>query len=383
MKRKKLIYAGGAVLAAGIIAALLLTGGTEVETVEVQVGSINRVVEETGYVQPATDFTLYASQTARVAQIPVETGQSVQLGQILLVLENQDLAAQVTETQSRLAQARAAVEGVRAGLDRTRLELQDAEANLKRTEELYEANAVTKVEYEKARLLVETYEQGLEEQNSLLSSTQAQIDGLNQSLGQLSDRERQLVVSSPVEGIILDLPVKLDQVLAPGTPLASIAAPDQLEVKADILSDDLAEVELGQKVTLTAPVLGEQVLAGEVVKIYPRAEEKQSALGIIQRRVPIIIALSEPANLKPGYELRVAIATLSKDNVTVAPREAVRTTKDGQRQVLVVIDNRICHQLIETGISDRENIEITGGLASGDLIVKDGSLDLPDNTRVK
>ena len=383
MKRKKLIYAGGAVLAAGIIAALLLTGGTEVETVEVQVGSINRVVEETGYVQPATDFTLYASQTARVAQIPVETGQSVQLGQILLVLENQDLAAQVTETQSRLAQARAAAEGVRAGLDRTRLELQDAEANLKRTEELYEANAVTKVEYEKARLLVETYEQGLEEQNSLLSSTQAQIDGLNQSLGQLSDRERQLVVSSPVEGIILDLPVKLDQVLAPGTPLASIAAPDQLEVKADILSDDLAEVELGQKVTLTAPVLGEQVLAGEVVKIYPRAEEKQSALGIIQRRVPIIIALSEPANLKPGYELRVAIATLSKDNVTVAPREAVRTTKDGQRQVLVVIDNRICHQLIETGISDRENIEITGGLASGDLIVKDGSLDLPDNTRVK
>lgn len=383
MKRKKLIYAGGAVLAAGIIAALLLTGGTEVETVEVQVGSINRVVEETGYVQPATDFTLYASQTARVAQIPVETGQSVQLGQILLVLENQDLAAQVTETQSRLAQARAAAEGARAGLDRTRLELQDAEANLKRTEELYQTDAVTKVEYEKARLLVETYEQGLEEQNSLLLSTQAQIDGLNQSLGQLSDRERQLVVSSPVEGIVLDLPVKLDQVLAPGTPLASIAAPDQLEVKADILSDDLAEVELGQKVTLTAPVLGEQVLAGEVVKIYPRAEEKQSALGIIQRRVPIIIALSEPANLKPGYELRVAIATLSKDNVTVAPREAVRTTKDGQRQVLVVIDNRICHQLIETGISDRENIEITGGLASGDLIVKDGSLDLPDNTRVK
>ena len=156
MKRKKLIYAGGAVLAAGIIAALLLTGGTEVETVEVQVGSINRVVEETGYVQPATDFTLYASQTARVAQIPVETGQSVQLGQILLVLENQDLAAQVTETQSRLAQARAAAEGARAGLDRTRLELQDAEANLKRTEELYQTDAVTKVEYEKARLLVET-----------------------------------------------------------------------------------------------------------------------------------------------------------------------------------------------------------------------------------
>ena len=383
MKRKKLIYAGGAILAVGIIVALLLTGGTEVETVEVQVGSINRVIEDTGYVQPAADFTLYASQLARVAQIPVETGQSVQQGQVLLVLENQDLAAQVTETQSRLAQARAVAEGAQAGLERTRLELQDAEENLKRTEELYQANAVTKVDFEKAQLLVEGYQQRIEEQNSLVASTQAQIDGLNQSLGQLANRERQLVVSSPVEGVVLDLPVKLEQVLAPGTPLASIAAPDQLEVKADILSDDLAEVELGQKVTITAPVLGERALVGEIVKIYPRAEEKQSALGIIQRRVPIIIAISEPANLKPGYEVRVAIATFSKDNVTIAPRETVRTTKDGQKQVMVVIDNRIRHQLIETGISDRENIEITGGLTSGDLIVKDGSLDLQDNTRIK
>lgn len=384
MKSKKFVYGGIAVLAVAIIAgAMLLSGGTAVETAEVQAGSITRVVEDTGYVQPATDYTLYASQPARVSRIPVETGQNVVRGEVLLVLENQDLAAQITEARSRLAQARAAAEGARAGLERTSLEIKDAGENYARVKELYEAGAVTQVDYEKARLLLESLQQALEEQNSLLAGAQAQIDGLEQSLGQLSDRERQLVVTSPIDGTVLDLPVKLNQVLAPGTPLASIAAPDQLEVRADILSDDLAEVKLGQKVTLTAPVLGDHSLTGEVVKIYPRAEEKQSALGIIQRRVPVIIAISDPANLKPGYEVRVSIETRHKDDVTVVPREAVRTTKDGQRVVMVVVDNRVRHQVIETGLSDRENIEITGGLARGDLIVKDGSLDLPDKARVK
>jgi len=38
---------------------------------------------------------------------------------------------------------------------------------------------------------------------------------------------------------------------------------------------------------------------------------------------------------------------------------------------------------VQTGIGDRENIEITEGLAAGDVIIRDGSLDLKENTRVK
>jgi HlyD family secretion protein len=122
---------------------------------------------------------------------------------------------------------------------------------------------------------------------------------------------------------------------------------------------------------------------GEVQKIYPQAEEKTSALGVIQRRVPVIITLPSPANLKPGYEVRVAIETMSRQDVLVLPRESVRTREDGQKEVMVVANKRIQHRLIKTGISNQDNVEITGGLTTDELVVRDGSLDLSEKTRVK
>jgi len=248
---------------------------------------------------------------------------------------------------------------------------------------LYKAGAISQVDYDKAKLLVETNQKIINEQNSILESALTQEAGLNQSLQQLSAKEGQLVVKSPVTGIVMNLPVKQEQVVGPGTMLVNVAVSDQPEVKADILSDDLADVKIGQQVSITAPVLGQQVLMGEVQKIYPQAEEKTSALGVIQRRAPVIITLPDPVNLKPGYEVRVAIETMSRQNVLVLPRESVRTREDGQKEVMVVVNKRIQHQLVKTGISNQDNVEITGGLTADELVVRDGSLDLAEKTRVK
>lgn len=385
MKRIKKVYLGGGILAALALAALLVLtgGGREVETVQAHQGGITRAVKDTGYVQPSTDYSLYAAQTARVVQVPVKTGQAVRRGQVLVVLENLDLNGQINDTRSQLSQAEAAAATARAAIERARLELQDARDDHKRIEELYRAGGISRVEYEKSGLLVEARVQSLNEQNSRLESALAQAAGLSGSLRQLAAKERQLVVESPVDGTVLSLPARQEQVLNPGALLASVAAPERLEIKADILSDDLAEVREGQKAAITAPVLGQKVLAGEVKQIYPLAEEKQSALGIIQRRVPVIISLSDPDRLKPGYEVKVAIETASRPNALVVPREAVRTTGDGRKEVMAVIEGRIQRRTVETGISDGENIEVTSGLEAGSMIVKDGSLSLPEKTKVK
>lgn len=384
MKPGKKIYLGAIILAALAITVAALAGrGKEVETVQARQGSITRTVVDTGYVQSTTDIDLYATQNVRVAEAPVKTGQPVKKDQILVVLENLDLALQVSEARSQLAQVKTTVAAAEAAIERARLELKDAEDNLNRIRELFQSGAASQVEYEKAKLQVEAGQQGLSEQNSQLENFQAQVDGLNQTIQQLGAKEEQLVVKSPANGVVVDIPVKPGQVLTAGALLVSIAAPDQLEVKADILSDDLAEIKVGQKVTITAPVLGEKTLAGEVKQIYPRAEEKQSALGIMQRRVPVIIALQEPGSLKVGYEVKVAIETICRQNVLILPREAVRTTGNNQKKVMAVSGKKVCHIIVQTGISDQENIEITGGLSAGDEVVKDGSLDLKEKSRVK
>ncbi|MFZ5644724.1 MAG: efflux RND transporter periplasmic adaptor subunit [Bacillota bacterium] len=384
MKRNKKIYLGVGIAAVLVVAVLALKGGgTPVETVQVKQGDITRVVVETGYVQPSTNHELHATQAAKVIQVPVKTGQTVARGETLVVLENLDLAVQISDTRRQLSQSEAAAAASRAAVQRTGLELGNAEENFKRTEELYRSGTISRVEFEKAQLQVETLSRSLEEQNSLLKSSLAQVDGLGQTLQQLSAKERQLLVTSPAEGTVLSLPVQAGQVLNPGTLLASVAAPDSLEIKADILSDDLAEVAEGQKVNITAPVLGGKILTGRVKQIYPQAEEKMSALGVAQRRVPVIISLDETANLKPGFEVKVSVETMTRHDALHVPLEAVITRADGQKEVMVVVNNSVSRRIVKTGISDREKVEITGGLEDRDVIVKDGSLALPDKAKVK
>lgn len=418
MKKRKKIYLGAGilvVLAMSIIGTVLFSDGKEVETVQVRQGSIIRTLVDNGYVQPTTSYDLQATQDARVDRVLVEKGQPVKQGQTLVVLENLDLAMQINEVRSQLSQAKTTADGTRAAVERAQIELKDAgertqgenfdraielkdaKENFDRAQELFQAGAITRVEYDKAKQQVEICQQNyneqnyrveicrqsLNEQNYRLENVLAQIAGLNQSLRQLTAKEQQLVVKSSVNGTVLSLPVKREQVLSPGALLASIGVPDHLEVKADILSDDLAEVKVGQKATITAPVLDQKVLKGKVKQIYPRAEEKQSALGIIQRRVPVIIALNDQANLKPGFEVKVAIETLNRQDVLILPREAICTTKDDQKEVLAVVNGRVQRRTVRTGISDHENIEITSGLTAGEMVVRDGSLDLKEKEKVK
>jgi len=384
MKRKKILYwAGGTLVAITLAAQLFIGNKTEVETVPVQRGEIIQTVEDTGYVQSADSYDLQATQNARVVQVPVEIGEAIKPDQPLIILENLDLAVQIGEVQSQLAQSKSSASEILVGMDRTHLELEEAQKNLERVQKLYEAGVATQVETEKARLQVETSAQSLKEQTSQIETIRTQAAGFEKSLKQLKTKEQQLIIKSPINGIVLRLPAEPEQVIYPGNLLVSIGKSDQLEIKAELLSDDMSAVKIGQKAYITAPVLGTQTLEGEIKKIYPQAEEKQSALGVIQRRVPVIITLKDMNNLKPGYEVKVAIETLQQGDLLVVSREAIRTIANNQKEVMVVVNGQIQHRAIETGIYDRKNIEITSGLETGDLVIRDGSLELKENTKVK
>jgi len=380
---KKIYWALGTLIVVVIAVLLFKPETVVVQVAEVRKGQIIQTVEDTALVRAIDTHNLYAPATSgTVVKIPVKIGQAVKRGEVILKMESTALNKQIDDTRSRLKQIDASIEGTRAALNRAQLQLADAQDKFVRIQQLFQAGAVSQVEYEKARLLVETCRQNLNEQKSMLDRIEAQKAGLNQLLKQLTAEKHQLVVRSPVDGVVLDLPVKNGQIPPPGTLLASIAVPNQLEIKADILIDDLAGIQTGQKATITAPVLGDKILTGEVKEIYPQAYEKTSALGVIQRRVPVIISLTDTANLKPGYEVRVSIETFRKQNILVVPRQAVRTIAGGQQKVMVVVDNRVQHRFIETGITDGENVEVTSGLSAEELVILDGSMELAEGTKV-
>lgn len=389
MKHRRMIYIGSAVVVVLVAVWMIASSSTQVETAPVQRGGIVQAVEDTGYVQAVNDYEIDAVENARVVRVLLQVGDSVKRGQTLLVLEDPDLDVQISETATQLSQTTLAVAGAEASLASARLQLANSQKTFDRTNQLFQSGAASQSDLDTARLGLDTAEQTVAQQSSSLDADQAEVSGLQQTLDRQQAEKSELVVTSPVDGVILSLPATEQQEVLQGGTLVTLAAGSplagagQLEVRADILSDDMAGVRVGQTVAITAPVLGQTTLTGTVRQIYPQAEEEQSALGVTQRRVPVIVDLPQPQQLQPGYEVTVAIQTDSRQNALLAPTESVRTTAAGQKEVMLVVKGRVHHQVITVGLADQEHFQVTRGLTDGDIIIRDGSLDLAEGARVK
>lgn len=384
MKRKYIWY-GGAGLLVLILAGIAIYAGsaTAVDTFAAGCGVISRTVEDTAVVMSSDERMMYAQQYGTVTGVKVEVGQEVQPGQVLLYLENQDLNIQAAQVEMQIGQTRAGYDSASASLARTRLQLADAGKHSQRATELFTSGAMSQNEYEEAFTALHLLESTEAELVSSLNTAQQQLDALQTTLSETLKKINELTITATIPGKVLSVEVKEGHTVVPGQLLASVGSGHKLELEAHILSDDLAEVAPGQQVDITAPILGKQVLEGIITQIYPKAEEKQSALGVIQRRVPVIITLPEPANLKPGYEVRIAIKTRYEPDVLLLPRQSVRTNSGGSKEVLLIKNNRVVIKTVELGLSDSSHVAIAAGLNEGDLVVKDASQDLPEGTRVK
>ena len=384
MKSKKAWIIGGIILAAVIaIAAIMGSGGEEVEAVKASRGTFVLKLEETGYVEAANDREVQATLAAQVRELLVETGDKVVPGQVLIKLFSPELTTETESARSQLVRTESELQAAELSVQSIRLELEQAENDLARKKTLLQSGALAQAEYEQAQLQVDKLKKSISQQEVSVSGLNKQVASLGAVLNSLEEKAGELQVISPISGTILDLPVKVGQVVSPGTMLAQVGSDSQLEVKTELLSDDLGRVKTGQTTQITAPILGDRALTGPVSKIYPRAHEKTSALGIIQRRVPVIIALNQAANLQPGYEVRVAIETLRKEDVILLPRESIRLTEDGHYRVLVVNEGRIEERLIEIGEKNQQWVEVTKGIKVGETVVRDGSLELKEGSRVK
>lgn len=382
MKNKKAWIAAGVIVAVIILIAAM-GGRQEVEVTRAELGTFIQVIEDTGYVQAVNDHEIQAIQAARVSELKVEAGDQVNPGQLLMVLTSPELEAQIATARAQLSQTEVQLEGADWERQTLLAELDQAEDNLQKKKNLLEAGALSRSEYETAQLQLNRLKNQLSQQESNIAGLQKQLDSSQEVINSLISKSDELQVKSSAEGKLLDLPVKAGQVVVPGTRLAVIESGGGLEIKTELLSDEIRQVQRGQRVTITAPVLGDQKLVGQVSKIYPQAYEKVSALGVIQRRVPILISMEQTANLRPGYEVRVGIETIKKEKVILLPRESVRLNEKNQYRVLAVIDGRIKEVSIKIGNKNQQAVEVTEGIKAGDTVVRDGSLELKAGTRIK
>lgn len=382
MNRKRLIWAGVILVVIALLVYSYSSKAQTLATAKAEPGSISVRVSETGYVQATDDFEIQAAQAGYIQSLDAAIGDRVKPGQILLHMDNPDLQIARASAAAQMAQAQAQLTAAQQTQASYRIDLETKSRELHRTEQLFKNGAATQAELEDAQSSVQALQENIDHQDKYIADLKQQAALSQQEVAEIEQKSKGLTIVSPVAGTVLDLPLKKSAYANIGTVVAQIGTPENLEVQADILGDQMGDIAVGQKTYVSAAVLGNQVLTGRVKTIRPRAFTKVSALGVEQRRVPVIISLNGTGKLKPGYEVQVAIETAARTGILTVPREAVQGSA-GKEQVLLIVDGKIKHQAVKTGLRDQDNIEIRSGLKTGAMLVRDASTDIVDNTRVK
>ena len=233
----------------------------------------------------------YGSGDARIAEILVSVGQSVEKGEALARLDNAaalegavlTAEANLAIREAALLQTKAAVQASRdeaqASLDQAIASSAEAAATLQRTEELFQRGVATQATLDAARTAAEgarlavTRAQAtlarfstvaLEDQPDVVVATRNVEAGKADLARARLDLQRAVVVA-PIAGAILDINATPGQ-RPPADGIMQMGATSRMMAEVEIWQDRITRVTMGQPVELVSPVLG-QPLQGRVDSI--------------------------------------------------------------------------------------------------------------------
>lgn len=189
---------------------------------------------------------------------------------------------------------------------------------------------------------------------------------------------------SPVSGVVLKVMQESETTIAAGTPILEIGDPKDLEIEAEILSQDAVGIRPGDAVEVVQWG-GDGVLAARVRRIEPAAFTKVSALGVEEQRVLVLCDLENPPEdgtaLGDRYRVETRIAVWRGEDVVLAPAGAL-FRRGNQSHAFVLADGRARLVRVDAGPTDGRMTSIRSGLEPGDLVLLHPPDVVEDGSRV-
>jgi HlyD family secretion protein len=387
-----------------ILAAVLLTGcrakkeeeTTPVVTVDVApvlLARIQRTIRADGLLYPRQQAAIVPKISAPVKKLYVQRGARVRTGQLLVELENQDLAGTAAENRAGADLAEATYETtaratVPEELHKAELDARAAndalhaqQTTLTNRQRLYAEGAIAQKDvneaqanFSQARATYETAQKHLEDlqgfaRDQELKAAKAQRDaalGRNAAAQALLGYSR---ITSPIDGVITDLPLYPGETSSSGAPIITVMDVAQVIARTHITPADAAELKVGDEANLIGP--GGAPIAGKVTVIG-------AALDAANTTVEVWVqADNAGGTLRPGASIKVEMIARTVPNALVIPQKAILTSPSGATFAMVIDKDLKPHlRKIAVGIRDAGMAQVTDGLESGQRVATTGAFEL-------
>ncbi len=198
------------------------------------------------------------------------------------------------------------------------------------------------------------------------------VQQLSQARSRLARAEHKLALAeilSPIDGVVLERFEQGGGSLPAGRPLLRLGSIQELEVVAEVLTQDALRLAVDDPVQLSAAGLAEP-LAALVRRVEPAGFTKLSSLGVEQQRVKVIVTPAQRApGLGVGYRLQARFFTGIKQDTLIVPRFSVLQGVDGGHYVFKVVQGALARQVVKVGMRNDLDFEILQGLKLDEQIV--------------
>ena len=375
----RLAAAGLAVLLVASAGLWLLlrekTPEVEVATVRADRGGRPALLNASGYVTPRQRATIAAKITARVNEIYVDEGMRVEPGQILARLDDSDARA-------RLASASAERDATAATLGDLRVNLENAERELRRIEELWDRKLVAEQARDQARMAVDSFRARITLAREQVGAAEARVKVAQQDLDNCT-------VRAPFGGVVVSKDAQRGEMVSPvsagggftRTGIATIVDMDSLEIEVDVNESYIARVKTAQPLTAVLDAYPEWQIPAKVRTVIPTADRQKATV-----KVRATFDRLDPRILP---DMGVKVTFLGEDRSTPSgaarvpvPKAAV-LEEGGAAVVFVHREGRVERRAVRLGDVRGNDREVVAGLSDGEQVVTSGVKELRDGQAVR
>jgi HlyD family secretion protein len=324
--RNKWIAGAGAVLAAGLIAALAFRRSDALQffTVKLERGEIKDAVDATGTVSAVITVQVGSQVSGTIARLNADFNSRVHQGDVLAVIDPSLLQGALLQATADLASAQANVAAAQANVEKaTALKVQ-TKAAYDRLTVLERQGFDTKENVEVARSNADAASASVAAAHAAVEQARAQVDQKQAALSVAKTNVAYTIIRSPIDGVVLARNVDVGQTVA-----ASLQAPTiftiardltKMQVYAKIDESDVGRIKIGQRVTFKVDAYPEQEFDGAVSQVRMNATTVQNVV-----TYDAIIDFANPQlKLFPGMTAYVNIPVATVEDAIKLPNAALR-----------------------------------------------------------
>lgn len=284
----------------------------------------------------------------------LQPGDTVQTGDVLARVKDEQYRDQVTKAQANLDKARAA--------------LVKGEQDFRRADALNQTQSITGPDFDAAQ--------------KEYATAVAAVDGATAQLDEANLKLSETALIAPMGGTIQQRNIELGTLVRSGSVAFVLANTGVVKVVFGIPDMMLAQVKLGSELKIHTDSLPNRVFTGLVTEIAPAADQRTRIF-----EVSVTVNNSDGA-LRAGMvaALEVDKTMLPAGEITVVPINAVVQDKNGGFAVFVAqtegTKSLVRLRSITTGQILGNNIAVTEGLKVGEAVVVTGTAQVSDNQPV-